>query len=326
MKKLLIAFVVTTLFTATATLNAQVILNEYNAVSGSNHLDEELFADSDQADTAFGRIQGNGGNWFELLVIGDAESSIVDMRGWTLNWTEEEEVSPGVNAQGTITLSNDSIWAAVERGTMLTFIETPDADGIAGINTSTDVSFDPSADDWHMNFCTTQEQVSGTLLTATTNDGLAGEFSVGNDNWQLTIMDADGNVVSGPTGEGDGNLSGVSSREVGKLEGLIAPDATLDGWLALELATAPYDDGTSSSFGGANLFSGGTQMQDLSALRAQTLLGDVNQDGEVNFSDIGPFIGFLSSNMFLAEADINQDQMVDFQDISPFIGLLSNPQ
>ena len=239
MKKLLIAFVVTTLFTATATLNAQVILNEYNAVSGSNHLDEELFADSDQADTAFGRIQGNGGNWFELLVIGDAESSIVDMRGWTLNWTEEEEVSPGVNAQGTITLSNDSIWAAVERGTMLTFIETPDAGGISGINTSTDVSFDPSADDWHMNFCTTQEQVSGTLLTAATNDGLAGEFSVGNDNWQLTIMDADGNVVSGPTGEGDGNLSGVSSREVGKLEGLIAPDATLDGWLALELATAP---------------------------------------------------------------------------------------
>lgn len=323
MTKLLITIVFTT-FTFYSTLNAQVILNEYNAVGSSNHLDEALFGDSTKADTTFGRIQGNGGNWFELLVIGDASSSVVDMRGWTLNWTEDEEVSPGVFSQGTITLSNSSVWAAVERGTLLTFIETPDAGGV-GINTSTDTSFDSSSADWHMNFCTTEEQSSGTLLTTTTNDGVDGEFSVGNDNWQLTILDSQGNVISGPTGEGDGNLSGVNSREVGKLEGLLAPDATLADWLAIDLATAPYNDGTSSSFGSANVFSSGTLTQDLSALRVQTtfLLGDANQDGVVSFLDIAPFISHLSSGVYLAEADIDQNNVVDFLDISPFIDLLS---
>ena len=307
-----------------ATLHAQVILNEYNAVSGSNHLGGTLFGDSTRADTTFGRIQGNGGNWFELLVIGDASSSVVDMRGWTFSWTEDEEISPGIFAQGAITLSDSSVWAAIERGTLLTFIETSDAGGV-GIDTSTDTSFDTSSDDWHMNFSTTQEQATGALLTTTTNDGVAGEFSVGNDNWQLTILDSQGNVVSGPTGEGVGALSGVNSREVGKLEGLLSPDATLDDWLTLDLETAPYNDGSSSSFGAANEFSSGVFTQDLSALRVEItfLLGDVNQDGAVDFLDIAPFISQLSSGIFLAEADIDQNNVVDFLDISGFIALLS---
>ena len=266
MKKLLLGFIIS-LLSSTASLNAQVILNEYNAVSGSNHLDEAAFDDSTAADSTLGRIQGNGGNWFELLVIGDVSSSVVDMRGWSLNWEEaDEEISPGVTAQGTITFSNDNVWSSIQRGTLLTFIETSDGGG-TGINTSTDLSFDPSANDWDLNFSTTQEQASGTLLTTTTNDGVAGEFSVGNDDWQLTILDASGNVVSGPTGEGI-NLGGVNSREVGKLEGLVGPNATLADWLALDLSTAPYDDGTSSTFGSANVFSGGSETQNLTALRS----------------------------------------------------------
>ena len=54
------------------------------------------------------------------------------------------------------------------------------------------------------------------------------------------------------------------------------------------------------------------------------LLGDVNQDGAVNFLDISPFILVLSSGGFQAEADCNGDGVVDFLDISPFIGILSN--
>ena len=56
---------------------------------------------------------------------------------------------------------------------------------------------------------------------------------------------------------------------------------------------------------------------------ADPLLGDVNLDGAVNFSDIGPFISFLSSGDYQAEADIDQNETVDFQDISPFISILS---
>ena len=53
------------------------------------------------------------------------------------------------------------------------------------------------------------------------------------------------------------------------------------------------------------------------------LLGDVNQDGEVNFSDISSFISLLSSGTYQAEADFDENGIVDFQDISPFIGALS---
>ena len=53
------------------------------------------------------------------------------------------------------------------------------------------------------------------------------------------------------------------------------------------------------------------------------VLGDVNQDGDVDFLDISPFIAILSGGGFLGQADINQDGMVDFSDIGPFIALLS---
>ena len=56
------------------------------------------------------------------------------------------------------------------------------------------------------------------------------------------------------------------------------------------------------------------------------LLGDVNQDSIVNFLDISPFIGVLSSGGdFQCEADINEDNVVSFLDIAPFIGVLSGP-
>ena len=53
-------------------------------------------------------------------------------------------------------------------------------------------------------------------------------------------------------------------------------------------------------------------------------LGDVNQDGIVNFLDISPFILVLSMpSQFQFEADTNQDGVVSFLDISPFIVLLA---
>lgn len=53
------------------------------------------------------------------------------------------------------------------------------------------------------------------------------------------------------------------------------------------------------------------------------LLGDVNQDGAINFLDITTFIGLLSGGPYRAEADIDQNGTVNFLDISPFIALLS---
>ena len=53
------------------------------------------------------------------------------------------------------------------------------------------------------------------------------------------------------------------------------------------------------------------------------LIGDVNQDGVVDFFDISPFIEILSANGFQAEADIDGNGVVNFFDISPFIEILS---
>ena len=56
---------------------------------------------------------------------------------------------------------------------------------------------------------------------------------------------------------------------------------------------------------------------------APFLLGDVNQDNEVTFLDINPFIQLLASNTFLEQADCNQDDAVNFLDIAPFIAILA---
>ena len=52
------------------------------------------------------------------------------------------------------------------------------------------------------------------------------------------------------------------------------------------------------------------------------ILGDANQDGVVNFSDIPAFIAVLQTGAFLAEADVNQDGVVNFSDIPAFIEVL----
>ena len=56
------------------------------------------------------------------------------------------------------------------------------------------------------------------------------------------------------------------------------------------------------------------------------ILGDVNQDGVVDFLDIAPFISILASNDYLVEADINEDEVVNFLDIQPFIDTLASQQ
>jgi endonuclease I len=53
------------------------------------------------------------------------------------------------------------------------------------------------------------------------------------------------------------------------------------------------------------------------------LLGDVNIDGVVNFSDIPSFIDVQMNQTYLEEADCNQDGLVDFEDIPAFIALLT---
>ena len=55
---------------------------------------------------------------------------------------------------------------------------------------------------------------------------------------------------------------------------------------------------------------------------AGALLGDVNQDGQVDMDDVNPFIDVILNGPYQIEADINQDGAVNLLDVTPFIGLL----
>ncbi len=53
------------------------------------------------------------------------------------------------------------------------------------------------------------------------------------------------------------------------------------------------------------------------------VIGDVNEDCEINLLDVGPFVDLLANGGYSVEADINQDGALNLLDVSEFIGLLS---
>lgn len=154
---------------------APMILNEYNAVRDANVLKDG------KADTYFGIVPGNGGDWMELVVIADN----LDVRGWQIV-TEQAGVPDAA-----ITLPADSVFASLRSGTILTIAEL----------VSTDLSYDPFAGDWWINY---QASFS------------AGDSS--HSNFQVTILDSSSQVVFGPAGEGVNPASGIGNDEVFKLE------------------------------------------------------------------------------------------------------------
>ncbi len=246
---------------------AHLILNEWNAVGGSDLLD------GGSSDTYFGRVEGNGDNWFELVVVQDH----VDVRGWELRWWEDDgdgngsavwdatRISNG-ESQGKLTFSNAALWSDLRAGTIITISDKEIVDTVQEDSTpvqfdlGTDVSYDPLGGDFSIHVSSRDEadEVSP-LITAMTNvDGdPAGAFSVGNDDWELTIFDGMG-ADFGPVGEAWGDFGGINDEEVGKLEADPSAAVTLDD----------YNDGSSSTFGAPNIWDGGDEMQDFSALRA----------------------------------------------------------
>lgn len=53
------------------------------------------------------------------------------------------------------------------------------------------------------------------------------------------------------------------------------------------------------------------------------LLGDVNQDGEVDLLDVTPFVELLTGGGYSCEADINGDGSVNLLDVQPFVDILT---
>ena len=53
------------------------------------------------------------------------------------------------------------------------------------------------------------------------------------------------------------------------------------------------------------------------------LVGDVNQDGEIDMLDVEPFVERLLSGLYQGEADVNEDFELNLLDVMPFVDLLS---
>jgi len=200
---------------------AHLILNEYNAVDADVFLNGgNEFADDDggrASDSYFGRILGNGGDWFELVVITDH----LDMRNWML-----DIYNNGVFDE-TLDLTNHSIWADLRSGTIITVSE----------DIPSRISYNPAVGDWWINV-QAHNDASGQYIEASS-------FPVGSDNWQLRVRTSIGAVVFGPAGEGVSPASGVGGTEVFKLEA--DPDSSITP------NSIDYDDAKDlSTFGSPN--------------------------------------------------------------------------
>ena len=165
-------------------------------------------------------------------------------------------------------------------------------------------------------------------ISLTTDALLAGSgalfFNVdGPDDRDRFSLDVSENVIiiclaNGCYGGADFNLLNASFSQVDNTAVAAVPifPLSIEGQLLFSKFTGfpgfddPYDEIPAEEYR-TNIFVG-----------VSTLLGDCNQDGFVNFSDIARFIAILSNRDFLAEADINEDGEVNFLDISPFIEIL----
>ncbi len=276
--------VILVILTAQAAFSASVILNEYNAVKDTKYLE------NNGSDTYFGRVKGNGGDWFELVAVED-----VDMRGWSFYWINEDSTE----YEGWIYLSDNDFWSNIKAGTIITIIQDTAAHG--GLDTDTSINY---ADDWWVNICTEQEQASyntnpsGGWLARTDDTDLTGHFKVDNDDWALTIYDEDDKLVFGPAGEFLIKPDrGVGSDEILSLYNdpstSVYPGDATDGM--------GYDDNHNSTFGSPNVSDDDDDVplytQDFSAFWGDPVNciqalqlgfgveGDFNSDCRVNYVD-----------------------------------------
>lgn len=222
-----------------------LILNEWNAVSSTNVLSG--------GDPTFGQVPGNGGDWFELVVIEDQ----LDIRGWRLVLADSDGAGPAIRDE--FVFADRSELASLEAGVIITVSE----------DRADDLTLSQVDGDWHINLQANTAD-AGNFFTADSQSN----FDTNNDDWQLTIFDDQNNLVFGPAGEGVGNLSGVNSAEIGELE--VDPSADVDHLTA-------YGDGDASTYGLPNETDG--TLQDFSAIARTYRRGDVDCSGTFDLAD-----------------------------------------
>ena len=245
--------------------SSPVLINELNCVSSGNQLNKGVVdtGTGDGLDTYFGTVNGNGGGWLELVVVGDGTAgSTVDLRGWKI------EIDDGASGAAfvpddTVVLSNNPYWAAVPAGTILTFTDQNTAQG--GLDTWINKKCLRSSAgyDWSNIY------VFDAAYVDQAQSLIGGGLGISSSNAQVRIKKTVGTVVAGPIGEGIRPVSGVSNNQILEYVGDPAPvSSPLDTVQnSTGVTVSAYGNGNGSTFGEPNKRSGGTITQDFSVYR-----------------------------------------------------------
>jgi len=256
---------------------SEVLVNEFNAVSSPKQINGGVIpvpADGDGVDTYFGTVDGNGGDWLELVVVGNGSAGTTDLRGWKI----EIDVGAGSKfvADEIIVLSQDPYWAAVPNGTILTITEKTTAEGgldtwihkVNRLGQAGGSGLNDGGYAWsNIHYL---DSIYIDQAASSVGDGLG----ISSNNTQIRILKPRSgvagqfDVVAGPVGEGVQPLSGVNNTEVLELE--VDPAPTVSPYLpdvVTDSTVVIYDDGNGSTFGSPDRFTGGTQAQNFGAYR-----------------------------------------------------------
>jgi hypothetical protein len=254
---------------------SEVLVNEFNAVSSLNRLNGGVIpvpADGDGVDTFFGTVDGNGGDWLELVVVGNGLAGTTDLRGWKI------EIDDGAGskfvADDVIVLSQDPYWAAVPNGTILTITEKTSAEGgldtwIHKVNRLGQAGGSAAGDGA---YAWSNIHYLDPIYIDQTASSVGDGLGISSNNTQIRILKPRSgtagqfDVVAGPVGEGVQPLAGVNNTEVLELE--VDPSPTVSPYLpdvVTDTTVFIYDDGNGSTFGSPNRFTAGTQAQNFSS-------------------------------------------------------------
>lgn len=297
-----------------------VVLNEYNAVSREKWLgnpDDPAcegpageFCGKD-GDAFFGRVEGNGGNWFELVVVRDR----LDLRGWRLQWAEAED-----GTSGEIVIADHPALADLPAGTIVTVVEKGTSNG--GLDTLLDGEAAPGIR-W-INLRSGDPAVVAST-SSSEKGAVFGDFTTSNDGWTLAIRDAAGQLVMPASGEGSIHYhrGPVNSRNACRLRETPSRFTT---------PASAYDDSSSSTFGRPNTWtdcsSGELFEQDLASLALDPACrsgpprvpGDLDGDGAVSGADLAIMLQQWGGP---GSGDLDGDGVVDGADLGLLLNLWS---
>ena len=244
------------------TASAPLVLNEYNAVAD----DREFLA---------GGPLGNGGDWYEFVVVEDN----LDLRGYSIELYDLKGPDDQLRLASTVTFGDDIRIARAPAGTIITISEE-------NVN---DLNFNATTD-WHINFQINND-VSGTFFAA---PSVGAVFNSTRSGQAVLIKNAAGAVVtplSGETEAWDTANGGVSGSEVMNL--CVNPTSGM----ALDPVADYRDNGAVTTFGQPNVCvypdpndpaNSITFTQNLSSLRNAATLGAGSGDTNCDLTrDVG---------------------------------------